>query len=414
MLKRNNVDFFEQMANYKTSFKVREIICAIIALICILTATIILILIGTGKLQFTDVTITILMFCAVFFIYASVYSLIITFVKNSTLFLSGRLSAGLKNFFIVVFPIYIILLVLYFSIPEWKEFFISALTIVTTISVAILTVIGVHYTVAKQQSEKNDQKNLIFSCSENEEQNITYNIKNAIGEKVVQIKFKNISNNFGYLIGIYRICGCDAYQIGDDLPYLPLAPQTSYIIKDIKLNYGDDQLFLVYKDISNNFYYLLFSSNYKYIEQSDKCDMSFLYMQLDMTIKLEKKLKKLPIYNTNENLSVNELLISENKEKTKPTIVKRINNFDLIVTPSGDILTDLELLSKLKKERTKLAKEQQVKAYLIFNNQQLVAMATYKPYDELSFISIYGLGKKKYELYGKIFIQIIIDHRDNE
>ncbi len=41
-------------------------------------------------------------------------------------------------------------------------------------------------------------------------------------------------------------------------------------------------------------------------------------------------------------------------------------------------------------------------------------MATYKPYDELSFISIYGLGKKKYELYGKIFIQIIIDHRDNE
>ena len=49
---------------------------------------------------------------------------------------------------------------------------------------------------------------------------------------------------------------------------------------------------------------------------------------------------------------------------------------------------------------------------MIFNNQQLVALATYKPKDENSFISIYGLGQKKYDFYGELFIHIIISYEE--
>ena len=44
---------------------------------------------------------------------------------------------------------------------------------------------------------------------------------------------------------------------------------------------------------------------------------------------------------------------------------------------------------------------------MIFNNQQLVAIATYKPSNKEEFISIYGLGEKKYELYGVQMIEIV-------
>ncbi len=47
---------------------------------------------------------------------------------------------------------------------------------------------------------------------------------------------------------------------------------------------------------------------------------------------------------------------------------------------------------------------------MIFNMQQLIALATYKPHDEISFISIFGLDKKKYDLFGEGFIQIILKH----
>ena len=68
--------------------------------------------------------------------------------------------------------------------------------------------------------------------------------------------------------------------------------------------------------------------------------------------------------------------------------------------------SDIELLEKLKKERLKISRESKTKAYMIFNNQQLVAIATYKPMNKNEFISIYGLGERKYELYGEQMIAL--------
>ncbi|MDE5552924.1 MAG: HRDC domain-containing protein [Malacoplasma sp.] len=301
------------------------------------------------------------------------------------------------------------LLIFYLAIPQWREFLPSIFTISTTMAVAILTIMGVHYNIAKQQLEKNDRKNLIFALSEEETAN-NFDIRNSLGNQTIQLKLKNISDNFGYIIGLYRICGCDAHQIGDELPYFPIRPQTTYSISNIKLNFGDDQLIIVYTDISNNFYYLLISSNYQYIESAGKCDMDFLNWRLDMTEKSEQKSKNKLFKQKSTEQITDEEFILRRKEETKPNNTIRENGFDLIISSDGSISTDINLLNKLKKERIRIAKEQKVKAYMVFNNQQLVAMATYKPHDELSFISIYGLGKKKFELYGEIFLPIIAEH----
>lgn len=42
--------------------------------------------------------------------------------------------------------------------------------------------------------------------------------------------------------------------------------------------------------------------------------------------------------------------------------------------------------------------------------RKVLILATYKPHDEISFISIFGLDKKKYDLFGEGFIQIILKH----
>ena len=81
---------------------------------------------------------------------------------------------------------------------------------------------------------------------------------------------------------------------------------------------------------------------------------------------------------------------------------------ELVVDNDGEILTDTALLTKLKKERARIAKESKLKPYMVFNNQQLVAIATHKPKDKEEFISIYGLGEIKYEFYGKNIIENFI------
>ena len=85
-----------------------------------------------------------------------------------------------------------------------------------------------------------------------------------------------------------------------------------------------------------------------------------------------------------------------------------IDGYELVVDNNGEILTDTALLTKLKKERARIAKESKLKPYMVFNNQQLVAIATHKPKDKKEFISIYGLGEIKYEFYGKNIIENFI------
>lgn len=143
----------------------------------------------------------------------------------------------------------------------------------------------------------------------------------------------------------------------------------------------------------------------------DICDMNFIQQRLKTTARMAKKLT------INDNRTIDEKIdsatddiVNINKESTKPLRTKEIDGYEIIVNENGDELTDRALLEKLKKARLIISRANRVRAYMIFNNQQLVALATYKPINHRAFISIYGLGEGKYNLYGKDFIDIIKIH----
>jgi len=80
-------------------------------------------------------------------------------------------------------------------------------------------------------------------------------------------------------------------------------------------------------------------------------------------------------------------------------------------TPShklkSDKVYDEELFEHLRKKRKDLADEFNVPPYVIFSDRSLTEMATKYPQDESSFLNITGVGIRKLESYGNIFLSII-------
>ena len=83
---------------------------------------------------------------------------------------------------------------------------------------------------------------------------------------------------------------------------------------------------------------------------------------------------------------------------------------DVICDATGNILTDMELLKKIRQWRYDKAKEKNMRAYWIFNNATLVDLATRQPMTREELLSISGIGEKKIELYGDEILLIIIQH----
>jgi ATP-dependent DNA helicase RecQ len=68
-----------------------------------------------------------------------------------------------------------------------------------------------------------------------------------------------------------------------------------------------------------------------------------------------------------------------------------------------------ELLRSLRRE---LADERGVPPFAVFGDAALTQMAIYFPKTNAEFLQINGVGEKKLERYGKIFIQEIVDYVD--
>ncbi len=77
-----------------------------------------------------------------------------------------------------------------------------------------------------------------------------------------------------------------------------------------------------------------------------------------------------------------------------------------------DLNYDTELFEILRTKRWNLAEERGIPAYIIFSDKSLMEMAAYLPTDKISLLNINGVGMKKYESYGKIFLNIIKMYRD--
>ncbi|MBF0477963.1 MAG: DNA helicase RecQ [Candidatus Omnitrophica bacterium] len=75
---------------------------------------------------------------------------------------------------------------------------------------------------------------------------------------------------------------------------------------------------------------------------------------------------------------------------------------------------DADLFEKLRELRRTLAERKRVPAYVIFGDVSLREMAQKCPLDKESFLGIKGVGQKKLEDYGEIFLQVIGGHVKNE
>lgn len=86
------------------------------------------------------------------------------------------------------------------------------------------------------------------------------------------------------------------------------------------------------------------------------------------------------------------------EEKTKKTKVAKMVH-------EGEVNSDL--LTELKKLRSTFAREENMPAYIIFNDKTLKAMAIELPVTENQFLAISGVGMNKLEKYGAEFMHAI-------
>ena len=84
-------------------------------------------------------------------------------------------------------------------------------------------------------------------------------------------------------------------------------------------------------------------------------------------------------------------------------------------TKSTDMLNGAgyKLLDSLKKLRIKIAREEKVPPYIIFNDKTLIDMAWKMPVTKAEMLNVSGVGEFKFEKYGERFINAINEYKIN-
>ncbi|WP_348717563.1 HRDC domain-containing protein, partial [uncultured Alistipes sp.] len=82
----------------------------------------------------------------------------------------------------------------------------------------------------------------------------------------------------------------------------------------------------------------------------------------------------------------------------------------VLADANGNLLTDMELLAKLRTLRQTLAQEERLPAYCVFTNDILSRLATEKPMTREELVEIKGIGEQRYKRFGERFIAEIRRH----
>jgi ATP-dependent DNA helicase RecQ len=88
---------------------------------------------------------------------------------------------------------------------------------------------------------------------------------------------------------------------------------------------------------------------------------------------------------------------AKEKNSQKPKVIR--------MADEGEVNSDL--FTELKKLRYSISREENVPAYIIFNDKSLKAMASDFPVTENEFLAVSGVGSSKMEKYGEKFIAVI-------
>lgn len=123
------------------------------------------------------------------------------------------------------------------------------------------------------------------------------------------------------------------------------------------------------------------------------------YPILKLTAKSLKVLKgETKVYHK-KHLIEREGLRNQSEEQTKKDAYQNYDN---------------ELFDRLKELRYKIAKERQMAPFIVFHDSTLKAIASYFPKNKEEFLTINGVGQKKYESYGEEFISLVNDYCTEE
>ena len=78
---------------------------------------------------------------------------------------------------------------------------------------------------------------------------------------------------------------------------------------------------------------------------------------------------------------------------------------------TSDIKVNDELYEKLVAKRKDICEEKRIPPYIIFHNTALEEMSFYMPDTKEKFLEIKGVGSKKYDNYGELFMDIIKEYK---
>ena len=101
-------------------------------------------------------------------------------------------------------------------------------------------------------------------------------------------------------------------------------------------------------------------------------------------------------------------------EKVQLTTVQKIDKTKAEPKERSPKTATNSLFEILRKLRAEIAKEEEVPAYVIFNDATLRQLENQRPMSDSDFLAIDGVGKAKLEKYGDIFIKTIIDFQKNK
>ena len=87
--------------------------------------------------------------------------------------------------------------------------------------------------------------------------------------------------------------------------------------------------------------------------------------------------------------------------------------FRIVVDSGGNTLTDMDLLSLLRKMRTRVEKEKMLPSYYLLQNNILVLIATDKPTTREDLMSISGFGIRRWEIWGDEILKVVSNYMNN-
>jgi ATP-dependent DNA helicase RecQ len=102
------------------------------------------------------------------------------------------------------------------------------------------------------------------------------------------------------------------------------------------------------------------------------------------------------------------------KHRKRVTLTKPVDTPEPKAQRTGDIACDESLFERLRRLRKRLADERGVPPYIVFSDVSLKQMARDYPASERDFIRISGVGEKKLQEFGSVFLAEIAAHLESQ